>query len=146
MRSGKSITKRYMQSYGALYGDGEIKTKKKKAVCKDGEESELKQQIKLCVWLEKKGILYFAIPNGGSRHMLEAINLKRGGVKAGVPDLCIPVPKKHYHGLYIELKKTKGKLSEHQQCWLDKLSKNGYCAVVAYGYSEAQRIIEEYYG
>ena len=33
----------------------------------------------------------FRIPNGGSRHPAEAARLKAQGVKAGVPDLCIPV-------------------------------------------------------
>lgn len=34
------------------------------------------------------------IPNGGSRNQLEAANLKRQGVKAGVPDFCLPVARK----------------------------------------------------
>lgn len=37
------------------------------------------------------------IPNGGSRNQLEAANLKRQGVKAGVPDLCLPVPRNGKH-------------------------------------------------
>ena len=43
--------------------------------------------------------MIYHIPNGGSRNRLEAANLKRQGVKAGVPDLCLPVPKDGYHGL-----------------------------------------------
>ena len=35
--------------------------------------------------------LLYHIPNGGSRHRLEAIHLKQQGVRAGVPDLCLPV-------------------------------------------------------
>ena len=30
------------------------------------------------------------VPNGGSRDKVEAVNLKRAGVKPGVPDLCLP--------------------------------------------------------
>ena len=37
------------------------------------------------------------IPNGGSRNQLEAANLKRQGVKAGVPDLCLPVARNGKH-------------------------------------------------
>ena len=44
------------------------------------------------------------IPNGGSRNQLEAANLKRQGVKAGVPDLCLPVARNGKHGLYVEMK------------------------------------------
>lgn len=48
--------------------------------------------------------LIYHIPNGGSRNELEAANLKRQGVKAGVPDLTLPVALNGYHGLYIEMK------------------------------------------
>ena len=33
--------------------------------------------------------LLYHVPNGGSRNQLEAANLKRQGVKAGVPDLVL---------------------------------------------------------
>ena len=49
----------------------------------------------------------FHIPNGGSRNKLEASNLKKQGVKAGVPDLFLPVGRGSYHGLFIELKSAK---------------------------------------
>lgn len=62
--------------------------------------------------------LLYHIPNGGSRNRLEAANLKRQGVKAGVPDLCLPVASGKYHGLYIELKYGKNKPSE--------IKNNGY--------------------
>lgn len=48
-------------------------------------------------------------PNGGSRNVIEAVNLKAQGVRSGVPDICLPVPKGKYHGLYIELKRYGGK-------------------------------------
>ena len=44
------------------------------------------------------------IPNGGKRDKRTAVALKRQGVKAGVPDICLPVARNGYHGLYIELK------------------------------------------
>ena len=44
------------------------------------------------------------VPNGGKRDKATAIALKRQGVKAGVPDIHLPVAKGSYHGLYIELK------------------------------------------
>lgn len=48
--------------------------------------------------------LMYHIPNGGSRNRLEAANLKKQGVKSGVPDICLPVARGAYHGLYIEMK------------------------------------------
>lgn len=84
------------------------------------------------------------IPNGGSRNKIEAANLKRQGVKAGVPDICLPVPRGEYHGLYIELKHGKNKLSDLQREWLARLNKEGYLALCVYGWEDAVRIIEKY--
>lgn len=87
------------------------------------------------------------IPNGGSRHTLEAYNLKQCGVKPGVSDLFLAYPNKLYHGLWIELKaprNPKPKLTNYQKDWLDKMACVGYSARVAYGFDEAKNIIEGY--
>lgn len=86
----------------------------------------------------------FHVPNGGSRNVIEAANLKRQGVKAGVPDLCLPVARKKFHGLYIELKRKGGRVSERQSEWLSFLDKQGYKTAVCYGWEEASRVIMEY--
>nr|DAW56637.1 MAG TPA: Nuclease [Bacteriophage sp.] len=88
--------------------------------------------------------LLFHIPNGGSRHPVEAANLKRQGVMAGVPDLFLPVPRADYHGLFIELKTGRGRLSEKQEAWLTALSQQGYAAMVCYGWECAAQEILKY--
>ena len=58
---------------------------------------ESQEQQALFSWAEyAKGLhpelgLLYHIPNGGKRDKLEAARLKLEGVKAGVPDLCLPV-------------------------------------------------------
>lgn len=85
------------------------------------------------------------IPNGGKRSKSEAARFKVQGVKAGVPDICLPCARGGYHGLYIELKRTKGgKLSAAQKGWIDALDEQGYKAAVCYGFDEAKEIITEY--
>ena len=37
------------------------------------------------------------------------------GVKSGVPDLMLPIPKGGYHGLFIELKKEVGGITSKEQ-------------------------------
>jgi hypothetical protein len=59
--------------------------------------------------------LLFAVPNGGSRNVKEAANLKRQGVKSGVADVLLLVPSKQYAFLCLEFKTDKGKQSEHQE-------------------------------
>lgn len=88
--------------------------------------------------------LLFHIPNGGKRDAREAARFKRMGVKAGVPDLFLPVPRGKYHGLFIELKSPGGRLSDHQKEWLKLLSASGYAACVCFGFEEAVRDIVNY--
>jgi VRR-NUC domain len=107
--------------------------------------TEDQEQAKLCTWMTQNGIRFFAIPNGGHRNKLEAFKFKRCGVQPGIPDLCIPIPSKSYHGLYIELKRISGgKLSDVQIEWLTFLRLKGYYADVAYGFEEAKKIIISY--
>lgn len=86
----------------------------------------------------------YHIPNGGSRNKIEAANLKKQGVKAGVPDLDLPVARKGYHGLRIELKFGNNDLSDNQRRWLEFLRKQGYATAVCYGWREAASIICRY--
>ena len=84
------------------------------------------------------------IPNGGSRNKKEAVNLKRQGVRAGVPDLDLPVARKGYHGLRIEMKYGKNKPTEEQVKWLVFLKVQGYATAVCYSWQEAARTICRY--
>lgn len=89
--------------------------------------------------------LLYHVPNGGSRKKSEAGRFRAEGVKAGVPDLCLPVARGEYHGLYIELKRLKNsKTSEDQKAWIEKLNEQGYCAVVCKGWEAAAKVITEY--
>ena len=114
------------------------------------KRSEATEQERLISWAGWQHNTYpelkllYHVPNGGSRNTLEAANLKRQGVKAGVPDLCLPVARQGHHGLYIEMKWGKNKVTENQSQWLEELRQQGYKAVVCYGADEAIRVIEEY--
>jgi hypothetical protein len=76
--------------------------------------TEIQHHIGLMSWAKTQPILdeyLIHIPNGGYRHPLEALKLKKMGVKAGVSDLFLAYPNPNYHGLWIELKSEKGKIS-----------------------------------
>lgn len=91
-----------------------------------------------------------AIPNGGLRNKRVAGQLKAQGVKAGVSDIFLPVPKSSMHGLWIELKRPKspqataGTVSQEQIDWLDRMGGQGYAAVVCYGWTAAMDTIIAY--
>lgn len=114
--------------------------------------TEDQEQAALIQWCEANRRRYagidriFAVPNGGYRDRRNAATLKRTGTKAGVPDLCIPVPKGRYHGLWIEMKRRKKyAVSDEQKDWQAYLNGAGYLAVIAHGCDEAIHYIEEYW-
>ena len=85
------------------------------------------------------------IPNGGKRNIATARRLKAEGVKAGVPDICLPVARCGCHGLYIELKRGKGfRVTELQMAWIQDLAREGYSVHVCVGWEAAARAIEGY--
>lgn len=88
--------------------------------------------------------LLFHIPNGGYRNKSEAINLKRQGVKAGVPDLFLPVARNKYHGLFIELKAQENKATQKQNDWIAHLRTQSYAAEVCHGWRSAVECLCRY--
>jgi len=88
----------------------------------------------------------FAIPNGGHRHKATAAKLKAEGVKAGVPDLFLPVARGGYHGLFMETKIKPNKPTAKQVDWLDALQQLGYAAEVCYGYEGLVECVNWYLG
>lgn len=83
--------------------------------------------------------------NGVPLTKAQAGRAKAQGMKAGVPDLSLPVPIGGYHGLYIEMKADKGRESEDQKKFCRRLRENGYKVVTCYGAAEARLAIREYY-
>jgi hypothetical protein len=53
-------------------------------------------------------------------------------------------PKGGFHGMFIEMKYGKNKLSAEQSAWLSRLRQQGYYCIVAYSFEEAQKSIEAY--
>ena len=111
---------------------------------------ESREQICLFEWAkinehkEPALALLFHVPNGGKRSKTAAVRLKLEGVKAGVPDLVLPVARGGFHGLFIELKEGKNTPTQNQKRWLAALSEQGYCAKVCYGFEGARDAILEY--
>lgn len=84
-------------------------------------------------------------PNGKYRTMYEAGLLKRMGVKRGVSDIHLPVPKGKYCGLWVEMKRLEGgRLEQDQKIWLSAMKRLGHFAVCCEGWQEAVEYIEAY--
>ena len=113
---------------------------------------EARHQINIIKWSQQPSIrsrwpelkLLYHIPNetdgGASRVAID----KAMGVRKGVPDLCLPVARGKYHGLYIELKNETGKTSVEQDWWGEQLLGQGYFWEVCHGWQSAVRVLEWY--
>ena len=88
----------------------------------------------------------FAIQNGGLRNKATAGKLRAEGVRAGVADVFVPIPSGGYHGLFLEMKFGRNKLTELQQEFFEYATQQGYCCKVAYSAEQAIEIIDEYLG
>lgn len=92
----------------------------------------------------------------GVKSPREGAQRKREGVKAGVPDLHLPVARGGYFGLYIEMKRetvrvgkrglstSRTKTTEEQDIWHVRLRLLGHRVVVCWTAAEAQAVLERY--
>jgi len=87
---------------------------------------------------------FFAIPNGGKRNKVVAMRLKQQGVLSGVFDLFLSVPCGKYHGLFLETKYGKNKLTDNQVEFMKQNCKD-YAFAVYYNQAEFLEILESYF-
>jgi hypothetical protein len=98
--------------------------------------SEARLQYELVQWLQLNKILAIHCPNGEERNIKVAMKLTAMGVRAGVPDLMIPLPDGKI--LWIELKLAKGKLSKPQVKMIELLESLNHQVLVVYADSLLQ--------
>jgi hypothetical protein len=96
----------------------------------------------------------FAVPNGGTRpwkvdrkgrrYSPVSQRLKAEGAQAGVPDLCLPVARGGYIGLWIEMKRKPNKQTFEQILWMNMLRKQGHVVELCWSAAEAISVLEAY--
>lgn len=113
--------------------------------------TEHQHQVNLFQWAKAQSGKYpelklmFAVPNAAKRNLNTAMYMKSEGLASGVPDIFLPCARGAYHGLFIELKRDKlSAVSKTQNTYLEGLIKQGYKAVVCYGFEDAKTVIEDY--
>lgn len=82
--------------------------------------------------------------NGVRLTIGQATKAKKAGMKKGYPDIFLPVQRKGYAGLYIELKVKGGYVRPEQKAWLKRLKEEGYYCTVCYTALEAWDEIVQY--
>lgn len=112
---------------------------------------------------EQEAVIHWARLRSGGRPELRLLNsslngvrlathnqrnkASRGGMQAGYPDLFLPVARRGFHGLFIEMKKADGVPSDvslMQRQWAADLGEAGYFVAVCYGAEDAIFLLEWY--
>lgn len=71
--------------------------------------------------------------------------LKTQGLKTGVSDIVIALPRGQYHGAYMELKRdASSRITPDQRGWIELMSAVGYCSAIVKGYDAARKFAEDY--
>ena len=104
-----------------------VRTQKRKRKPKHIEESI---QVACVKWfrLQYPNLVIFAVPNGGSRNLYEAKNMKESGTLAGVADLVIVGNGGRV--LFVEMKAGKNKQEDSQVLFQNKVEKLGHKYII----------------
>lgn len=94
-------------------------------------------------WPKMAALLHHS-PNGGKRNLREAARFKRMGVRAGYPDLTLHVARGRWHGLFVEMKTDRGRLSPEQEEQRTALVAEGYRYEVARSEAGFLELMDEY--
>lgn len=112
---------------------------------------ESAEQEALFMWAEYNLTKYpelrwmYHIPNEGKRSFQRGAQMRREGLKRGVPDNCLPVARGNYSALYIEMKRIRGgRMTADQKEWAEGLQWCGNLVIRCDGWEEAARAIEQY--
>lgn len=88
--------------------------------------------------------LMYAIPNAARRSLRQGAWMKAEGMKAGVPDVHLPVANREHIGLWIEMKAGKNRPTPEQRARMAALEEQGHLCVVCYCWRDAAAVIELY--
>ena len=112
--------------------------------------TESQEQCAVIKWVDSQPLIrgrLMSIPNGANKSPASAAKFKREGLRPGVPDLFLPIAQQGFHGLWIELKRSKGgTVSIAQRDWTIFLRSRDYAAYICEGADEAILTIKRYMG
>jgi hypothetical protein len=112
------------------------------------KHEEHDNQVTLFKWFylnpATRGLTMFAIPNAHIRTPRQGAWVKAEGMMPGVPDIFLMEARGGYHGLFIEMKSTKGKPNDRQIAFRNKAHMKKYCSVFCFSFENAKREIEDY--
>lgn len=104
-----------------------------------GPEDRLQMQVVQFLKAAAPDCLYWHVPNGGSRNVIEARKLQSMGVRPGVADLSFVLP--GGRAAFIELKAGKGRQQPSQAVFEEEVSGLGAAYTVCRSVDDVQRTL-----
>lgn len=89
-------------------------------------------------------VISFHVANERATSPMRGAKLKKMGVMSGVADIVILEARGEFHGMLIELKAPKGRLTETQKDFLNRAQKKGYYTDVCYSFAEVKLEVDLY--
>ena len=145
--------KGYTDLVQSLYGEKAPVAKRRAAATvkpkRPAPPTEDHEQQRLILWWEHKypllADLLIHIANQRKTSRYQGALLKRMGVRSGMMDLLLAIPRGSHGALFVELKRMgSGVLSYNQMDMIGKIRKQGYMVEVCYGFDQAVQVIEKY--
>ncbi len=96
--------------------------------------------------LELSGLVAH-IPNEAKRSYGLARLLQCIGLRKGICDYIIPISRGGHGLMFLEMKRRDKKLSKispDQKLWIEKMQGQGHVAVIAWGWDDAAKQVQEY--
>jgi len=104
------------------------------------EHNIQKAIAKYLLHVELQGkLIYFAVPNGGDRHIAVAAKIKAEGGRSGIPDLVLISKGKPY---FLEVKSARGDLSDNQKSFFKAFDEQGINCALVRSVSDVQEILK----
>lgn len=109
------------------------------------KENQIQAQIyqwfnnNFCLKNHKPRLLIFAVPNGGTRNIREAMSMKATGTLAGASDLILVMDKEV---IFVEIKAEKGRQSESQKDFQKRVEDLGFDYWLVYSFEDFQNKIK----
>jgi hypothetical protein len=96
----------------------------------------------------------YAVPNGATfsfrgtkeQRFARLRRLRRLGFQDGCLDLNLDLARGRFHGARLEMKTHRGLVSPAQHAWIERHTRAGYFATVAFGARQAIDVLSDYLG
>jgi SPX domain protein involved in polyphosphate accumulation len=107
---------------------------------------EAKEQILIVNWIHQMTDLpVIYIKNEEKRSYGSASIVKKMGLHKGCADLFIPRANESFHGLFLEVKSEKGKISPDQHKFEEQMLREQYLVVFVFGHVSAIHTLRTFY-